>query len=244
MRTTLTITLAVATIAALTTSVYGNLITNGDMENNTLVNSSDTQTTLPAGWIQATGVSGTVAVIGEDRLLVSDDTTAPGHISWLHLQGINNEAGQDIGSVSSLLGRTLEISYDITRRNNEGDNWNHRVRLYAGDSGYAASSDTADPDADLMDAFLAEAVVTLSGDSSAGEVITNTLELTLPDSYTGSLDNVFLSFKNRAGGNAQLHFDDVSASANIIPEPTSVAIWSLIGLGLCGAACRRMWRRQ
>ncbi|NWK56557.1 PEP-CTERM sorting domain-containing protein [Verrucomicrobiaceae bacterium N1E253] len=206
------------------------IITNSDMEINTLTGSGDFKTTAPTDWIQATGVSGTVGVIGDTRTSVTDDTTAPEHFAWLHLQGINNEAGQSIGDITSNLGQTIRITYDLTRRTNEGTNWNHRVRLYAGDgTGYTAASDTADPNADLSDAFLAEVTGANSG-APANTFESKTVDVTLPSTYTGSLDQLYLSFKNRAGTTAQLHFDDVTVT--VIPEPSSSALLGLGGLAL------------
>lgn len=205
-------------------------ITNGDMELNTLAGSGDFVTAAPTGWIQATGVSGTLGAIGEDRTSVTDDTTAPAHIAWMHLQGINNEAGQAIGDIIPNLGLTIQITYDLTRRTNEGTNWNHRVRLYAGDgTGYTAFSDTADPDSDLSDAFLAEVTGGNAG-AATNTFESKTVELTLPSTYTGPLDQLYLSFKNRAGTSAQLHIDDVTVT--VVPEPSSAALLGLGGLAL------------
>lgn len=219
----------IGVLGAVSHNTDASLITNGDMELNTLANSGDFKNLPAAGefsWLPDFGPNtGTVQWIGETRASVNDDTTDdPGgnDKAWLNINKTNTRVGQKIGLVADLLNTPLDITYDATRRANEDKSINHTISLIAGTSLTYVGGDV------LASSSLTGTLTSSTSVQAFAEQLT----------ATGSTSNTYLwlVFRNDITGNStnffspQFMIDDVTATP--IPEPGSLALMGLGGLCL------------
>lgn len=180
--------------------VLESALVNPSFELNGLNGADDFESAVPQGWV---GNSvGTIGVIGELR---QDVSYTPYGSAWLHLQGKGSAVGQVLGDMS-LIGEDVAISYIVTRRSNEDNATDHYVRLVAGTassfSGGVVLSET-------------EYVTPLSASGQFMEVAFTAT----PTGDPGNNDTLWLVLESNLEGEAQLHFDGISAgvSSNTLP---------------------------
>lgn len=201
-------------------------VTNGNMENNSLLNSGDfTGGVVPVGWASL----GNASTIGEDRFDVNEDTDG---VAWLQLQNSGQSAtggtsaGISIGDIASNLGVTITATYTLTRRLNQGNAVDHTLSFYAGTA-------TTWVGGEVLAAGAIDADLLNTTRSDSGSFYLGNQDLTLPSSYAGTNTNLWVVITNDLptdSGSRQLHLDDVNLS--VVPEPATGGLLAFLSLSL------------